>query len=82
MCLEIPVQVVEVDPDRTVAEVTADGRHERILLVALDGESGPVGPGDWLLAHCGIAVRRIDRDEAHERTELLDAVRRAGADDG
>lgn len=70
MCLAYPVQVVTVEPDRT-ATVSWHGRSERVSLLATDD---PVAPGDWLLVHSGVALARLDPEDAAQRRRLLDQV--------
>ena len=70
MCLAYPVQVIAVEPDRT-ATVSWRGRSERISLLATDD---PVAPGDWLLVHSGVALARLDAEDAEQRRRLLDQV--------
>jgi hydrogenase expression/formation protein HypC len=65
MCVSIPVQVVAVQPDGTAVVDGPAGRHRVALL---DVEAGA---GDWLLAHSGIALARIDADEAQARLALF-----------
>jgi hydrogenase expression/formation protein HypC len=52
--------------DGTVAVVELDGRLQRVPLVALGDQAASVAPGDWLLLHTGLAVRRVDATEAAE----------------
>ncbi|HET9076591.1 MAG TPA: HypC/HybG/HupF family hydrogenase formation chaperone [Acidimicrobiales bacterium] len=80
MCLEIPALVVAVDPDGLAATVSADHRTGRALLVALDGDAEPVRPGDWLLVHSGLAVERLDPDEAGQMLDLVVRARAEGRD--
>ncbi|GAA0265554.1 hypothetical protein GCM10009527_072110 [Actinomadura nitritigenes] len=62
MCLEQIGRVVETG-DGTAT--TAIGRRRLPLsLVILESQGTPVSPGDWLVAHCGIALRKITEDEA------------------
>lgn len=70
MCLETPVQVLEVDADGVSAEVTSMGRTQRVVLLALDGGAGTVRRGDWLLVHSGLAVERIPESTARDLLEL------------
>jgi hydrogenase expression/formation protein HypC len=78
MCLGIPGRVVEVDLDGRRAQVSIDGRVVEALLVALDPDPGPVVAGDWLLVHCGLAVERLEAEEARDLSELTAAARTAG----
>ncbi len=66
MCLAYPVQVVAVQ-DQT-ALVQGQGRMQRVILLALEDDL-PV-PGDWLLAQSGLAVSKLDEDDAARRIQL------------
>jgi hydrogenase maturation factor len=71
MCVAYPVRVVALLPGGT-AEVDTPRGRARVALLALDG--GPVAVGDWLIAQSGIAVARLDPDDAAIRQVLLDTV--------
>jgi hydrogenase expression/formation protein HypC len=58
--------------DGTVAVVAFDGAARDVPLVALGDEAAPVAPGDWLLVHTGLAVRRLDPAGAAELLGTLD----------
>jgi hydrogenase expression/formation protein HypC len=68
MCVAYPAQVTAVGPDGT-ATVLVHGRPLRIALLAVAEQ--PIGPGDWLLVHSGLALARIDADEARARLALF-----------
>jgi hydrogenase maturation factor len=42
--------------------------------VALGDEAAAVLPGEWLLLHTGLAVRRLDPREAAEMLAALDEI--------
>ncbi len=68
MCVEVPLELVEVRPDGTAlaragipagptaAASTSAGRLVEVNLLTLDG---PVTPGEWVLAHSGFALHRV-----------------------
>ncbi len=58
--------------DGAVAVVTLDGADRDVPLVALGDEAASVAPGDWLLLHTGLAVRRLDPASAAELLAALD----------
>jgi hydrogenase assembly chaperone HypC/HupF len=60
MCLAYPVQVVAVEDQ--IAIVQVQGRLSRVVLLALQADL-PV-PGDWLLVQSGLAVSKLDEDDA------------------
>jgi hydrogenase assembly chaperone HypC/HupF len=67
MCVSYPARVLAVEPgDRALVEQRGRPQH-----VALLG-TGPVAVGDWLVVQSGIALARIDPDEARLRRELID----------
>jgi hydrogenase expression/formation protein HypC len=71
MCLGRVARVVEVDEDGLCATLTTGDRAVQALLVVIDQGTRPVQPGDWLLIHSGLAVRRLEADEARELLELM-----------
>ncbi len=74
MCLAIPGQVIEiVDPANRLARVDVAGvrRNVNVGLLDGDGESGGVGPGDWVLIHVGFAISQVDEEEARATRDLL-----------
>lgn len=60
MCTTEPCQVLDVDGAGR-AVVTQRGRQQVVLLVGTDEA---VAPGDWVLVHSGLVVRRLDEVEA------------------
>lgn len=64
MCLELPVEIVDVGRDGA-ARGRSGGREVDVSLVTL---SEPVQVGDWVVAHAGFALHRISAQEA--RTAL------------
>lgn len=75
MCLAIPGQVLEVvDVANHIAKVDVAGVRRNVNIGLLDGETGGVLPGDWVLIHVGFAISRIDEQEARETRELLEAM--------
>jgi hydrogenase expression/formation protein HypC len=66
MCLGIPAQVVERQPDG-LAKVDFGGVR-RSVSVAF---TPTVEPGDWVLVHVGFALAQLDEEEAQATLELL-----------
>jgi len=65
MCLAIPVKIVELlDNDLALSDV--GGIRKEISLALVDD----VKVGDYVIAHVGYAINRLDTDEA-EKTLLL-----------
>jgi hydrogenase expression/formation protein HypC len=76
MCQTIPVRVSRIEGD--VAWVLPDGGHEFGLLeqpVSLLGVEG-VAAGDYILHHAGLALTRIEPEEAETILALLEELRR------
>jgi hydrogenase expression/formation protein HypC len=70
MCISMPARVIEVDGRGREATVDVDGAVRSISLAVLTLEGTVVAPGDWLLVHTGLAVTRLDPDEAAELVTL------------
>lgn len=60
MCLALPVKVVAVHGDGLEATATIEGTGREVNLAMVAG----VRPGDYVLVHAGLAVRRLDAAEA------------------
>jgi hydrogenase expression/formation protein HypC len=72
MCLAIPGQVLEiVDEANRLAKVDVGGVRRSVNVGLLDGDSGGVRPGDWVLIHVGFAMSKVDEREAQATLELL-----------
>lgn len=74
MCLAIPGQIVEVSSEggelARVARVRF-GPLVKDVNVSLVPEAGA---GDWVLVHVGVAIQRIDPDEAARVLEAVSAA--------
>jgi hydrogenase expression/formation protein HypC len=66
MCLAVPAQVVELDPDGDGGTVALGPVRKQVSLALVDG----VALGDYVLIHVGYALNRISPEEA-ERTLAL-----------
>jgi hydrogenase expression/formation protein HypC len=73
MCLTVPARVARVEG--SIAWIADEAGERAISLVALDD----IQPGDYVLYHAGIALSRVELDEAREILALLDEL--AGADE-
>jgi len=72
MCLAIPGQVVEiVDEENRLAQVDVAGVRRTVNVGLLDGTSGSVVSGDWVLIHVGFALSKVDEEEAYATLRLL-----------
>ena len=66
MCLGMPGRIVEIlDPVTEVARVDVKGQMREVSLAMLGLEgTQAVQVGDWVVVHLGLAMERIDEDEA------------------
>jgi hydrogenase expression/formation protein HypC len=65
MCVTRPAEVLDVEG--ATARVVWQGQPLRVDLSLV----GPVAPGEYLLVHAGLALEKVDRDEAAGLTALL-----------
>ncbi len=74
MCLGVPGRVIERQEghDTLVAAIVEFGGVRRKVCIACVPEALP---GDYVIVHAGIAITRIDADEAER---LLEELRQAG----
>jgi hydrogenase expression/formation protein HypC len=75
MCLVKPVQVSRVEGE--IAWISEEDRERRISLLGVED----VAPGDYVLVHAGIALARLQPDEAREILRALDSVAALDAGD-
>lgn len=66
MCLAIPVRVVELT-DNEMAVCDVGGIRREISLALVDG----VQQGDYVIAHVGYAINRLDAEEAEKTLALF-----------
>jgi len=76
MCVGIPGKVVKIDGRMATVEV--GGAERDIALDLLDG----VGIGDYVIAHAGFAIHKVDEDEAIKTLEVLRELMEAMGEDG
>ena len=80
MCLGIPGQVVERDPDNQhLAKVDVAGVRRMINIGLLQDEGVTIG--DWVLIHVGFAMSKIDEDEADRALQGLQLLGQAYTDE-
>ena len=75
MCMSDPARVIETDSRGEQALVELRGKRRLISIALLTLEGRAIGPGDWILASAGIAIEKIDEQEATELSELLQVAR-------
>ena len=68
MCLAIPMKVVQIEGPLARVEEAGVSREVRVDLV--EG----VKVGDYVIVHAGIAIERLDEEEARETLRLLEEV--------
>lgn len=74
MCLAIPGKIVSIDrtePDLTMARVDFSGIIKNICIQWVD-----VVEGDYVLAHAGMAISVVNREEAEETLIDLQKLQR------
>ena len=65
MCLAIPMKITQIDGVTAVAEVSGVTRSVRLDVMP------EITIGDYVLVHAGLAIAKVDEDEARETLELL-----------
>jgi hydrogenase assembly chaperone HypC/HupF len=81
MCLETICRVLELpEGEGSVAIVAVDGERRSVSLALLILQNVAVAPGDWLLAHTGLAIRVLDEDAARRHRDLRVEMRTAADD--
>lgn len=73
MCLAIPGRIESIEgehPLERAGRVDFAGVRRRIQLAFVPEARA----GDWILAHAGLAIARIDEAEAERVLEAIDAI--------
>lgn len=65
MCVGIPGKVLKIDGRMATVEVGGATRQ-----IALDLIAGVV-PGDYIIAHAGFAIHKVDEEEALKTLEII-----------
>jgi len=65
MCVGIPGKVLSIEGRSATVEVGGSTRE-----IALDLLGG-VRPGDYVIAHAGFAIHRLDEEEALKTLEII-----------
>ena len=65
MCLAIPMKVIDINGSLATAEVDGVTRQARLDLLP------EVALGDYVLIHAGLAIARVDPEDAAETLDLL-----------
>ena len=64
MCLAVPVQILEINSEMAVVEISGNFREVNISLI----ENPRVG--EYVLLHAGFAIERVDEETAKEIFEI------------
>jgi hydrogenase expression/formation protein HypC len=65
MCLAIPMRLIEIDGAAALAEVDGVTRQVRLDLLP------EAVLGDYVLIHAGLAIARVDAEQAEETLSFL-----------
>lgn len=79
MCLAVPGKIISVDtsiPELKMAKVDFGGIIKSICIEWVD-----VSEGEYILAHAGMAISKIDTEYAEQTLEDFDAIARAIEDE-
>lgn len=68
MCLAVPGQVTRISGKTSLVDF--GGVQREILLDLLDD----VAPGDWVLAHAGFAIQKVDAEEAASLLQMFSEI--------
>ena len=80
MCLGIPGEVIEIQPDPPdLAKVDVSG-VKRLINIGLLADDPPT-PGEWVLIHVGFALSKIDEAEAAAAMQFLEGIGQAYEDE-
>lgn len=69
MCLGIPGQIVKRDGNKAVVDFWGIRKEVRLDMLEV-----PVAVGDFIISHCGAAIRRIPDDEIVDTIALYDTI--------
>jgi len=73
MCLGTPgVIVAYLDASRQTATVDFVGTEKVVNTAMVAGDANPPEVGDWVLVHMGIALHRIEPEEAADTQRFFD----------
>ena len=67
MCIGYPGTIVSID-ELNIAVIDIGGIRREVSLDIIDE---PVGPGDYVIAHAGFAIHKVDEHKASESLALL-----------
>jgi len=79
MCLAVPGKILSIDTsvsELKMAKVDFGGVTKSICVQWLD-----VGVGDYIIAHAGMAISKIDPEEAEQTLDDFETISRSLDDD-
>ncbi len=65
MCLAVPMQVTEINGEMGKVEIGGVSREVGLMLLE------DIRIGDWVIVHAGIAISKINDQEAEETLKLF-----------
>lgn len=70
MCLAVPMKIIHMEKDlqQTLGEVDLDGSSYQVDLSLVDQPE----IGDYVIVHAGIAIEKLNREEADLRLKLFE----------
>lgn len=71
MCLGLPGQVVELLGEASMLAVVETEGVRRTISLEVIGPEADVQVGDWVLAHLGFAMSKLEEHEAQETLALM-----------
>lgn len=83
MCLGIPGRIIKIDDAAmNLATVDVGGVKRQINITCIVNDEHPVGScvGDWVLVHVGLAMSRINEEEAALTLQILTELGEAQAE--
>ena len=75
MCVAFPGKVIAVKDSHATVDFSGSVAAVNISVV-------PVQPGDYVLVHAGMAIQKVEAEEAKEWIALFQELREAEKDDG
>jgi hydrogenase expression/formation protein HypC len=74
MCIGFPGKILSID-QTNLAVIDIGGIRREVSLDIMDE---PVGVGDYVIAHAGFAIHRVDEARARDSLELLEEILERG----
>lgn len=65
MCLAVPMQILSVDGETGVVEISGVKRTVGLQMIK------EPRPGDYIIVHAGFAIQKLDEEEALETIALF-----------